>query len=39
MTWPQRIAAVTAEQIVAAARAVLREERSVTGILLQKPRS
>lgn len=38
-TWPQRIAAVTAEQVTAAARAVLREERSVTGVLLPKPGS
>lgn len=37
--WPQRVAAVTAEQVIAAARAVLVEERGVTGILLQKPRS
>lgn len=38
-TWPQRIAAVTAAQVTAAARAVLREERSVTGLLLPKPGS
>lgn len=32
--WPERIAAVTAERVAAAARAVLDERRSVTGILL-----
>jgi len=32
--WPQRIAAVTLDQVNAAAKAVLREERSVTGELL-----
>jgi zinc protease len=32
--WPQRIAAVTAEQVNAAARTVLDERRSVTGLLL-----
>ena len=32
--WPERIGAVTAEQVGAAARAVLVEKRSVTGILL-----
>jgi len=37
--WPERIAAVTAEQVIAAARAVLREESSVTGLLLPKPSS
>jgi zinc protease len=33
-SWPDRIAAVTAEQVTAAARAVLRPERSATGLLL-----
>jgi zinc protease len=33
-SWPDRIAAVTAEQVNAAARAVLLENRSVTGRLL-----
>ncbi len=37
--WPSRIASVTVEQVVEAARAVLRLERSVTGELLPKPRS
>ncbi len=37
--WPARIAAVTPAQVTAAARAVLREERSVTGVLLPKPSS
>lgn len=37
--WPRRIAAVTPEQVTAAARAVLDEARSVTGYLLQKPPS
>ncbi len=32
--WPQRIAAVTADQVNEAARHVLRDERSVTGLLL-----
>jgi len=37
--WPQRIGAVTAAQVNAAARAVLQPERSVTGLLLPKPAS
>jgi zinc protease len=37
--WPQRIGAVTAAQVNAAARAVLRAERSVTGHLLPRPSS
>ncbi len=37
--WPERIEAVTAEQVLAAARAVLRDEQSVTGLLLPKPSS
>ena len=32
--WPDRIAAVTADQVNAAARAILRPERSATGLLL-----
>ncbi|MBT3170984.1 MAG: insulinase family protein, partial [Rhodospirillaceae bacterium] len=32
--WPERVAAVTREQIMAVARRVLRPERSVTGYLL-----
>ena len=35
-SWPERIAAVTLEQIQAAAKAVLQNGRSVTSILLQK---
>ncbi len=35
--WPERIEAVTAEDILAAARAVLRDESSVTGLLLPQP--
>ena len=35
--WPDRIDAVTAADVTAAARAVLREERSVTAVLLPKP--
>jgi zinc protease len=35
--WPARIGAVTAEQVNIAARAVLKPEGSVTGILLPKP--
>ncbi|MGQ0664048.1 MAG: M16 family metallopeptidase [Pseudomonadota bacterium] len=38
-TWPQSIAAVTAAEVDAAARAVLREARSVTGLLLPGPGS
>jgi zinc protease len=37
--WPQRIGAVTAAQVNAAARAILQPERSVTGLLLPKPAS
>ena len=37
--WPERIEAVTAEAVKAAARAVLRDEQSVTGLLLPKPTS
>ncbi|MEE8172997.1 MAG: pitrilysin family protein [Alphaproteobacteria bacterium] len=33
-SWPERVAAVTRQQIMAAARAVLRLELSVTGILM-----
>ena len=33
-SWPQRIAAVTPEQVNEAARAVLKDERAVTGLLL-----
>ncbi len=36
--WPDRIAAVTAEQILAAAKSVLDRRRSVTGILLPEER-
>jgi zinc protease len=32
--WPERIAAVTTNEVLAAARAVLRDEISVTGELL-----
>ena len=35
--WPARIEAVTAEDIMAAARHVFRKRRSVTGILLSQP--
>jgi zinc protease len=38
-TWPQRISAVTAAQVTAAARAILRDERAVVGVLLPKPSS
>lgn len=38
-SWPERIEAVTAEQVNAAAAAVLRDEQSVTGALLPKPTS
>ena len=33
-SWPNRVAAVTREQIMAIAREILRPERSVTGLLL-----
>jgi zinc protease len=35
--WPDRIAAVTRDEVLAAARAVLRDEVSVTGELLPEP--
>ncbi len=35
--WPERIGAVTAEQVNAAAEYVLRPERSVTGRLIPAP--
>ncbi|MCG8359849.1 MAG: insulinase family protein [Kiloniellales bacterium] len=38
-SWPERIEAVTAEQVNAAARAVFDARRSVTGVLLPKPTS
>ncbi len=37
--WPERIKAVTQEQVLKAAQAVLRPERSVTGVLLPAPAS
>lgn len=37
--WPERIGQVTPEQVNEAARYVLREHQSVTGILLPKPTS
>lgn len=37
--WPERIAAVTPGQVTAAARAVLEERSSVTGILLPAPKT
>ena len=36
--WPERIGAVTVEQINAAARAVLQDSRAVTALLLQQPK-
>ncbi|MSP47743.1 MAG: insulinase family protein [Alphaproteobacteria bacterium] len=38
-SWPRRIEAVTRDEVIAAARAVLRPESSVTSILLPKPTS
>jgi zinc protease len=35
--WPDRIGAVTVEEVNAAARATLRDEESVTGQLLPEP--
>ncbi len=35
--WPERIEAVTLDQVNAAARDVMRDERSVTGLLLPEP--
>lgn len=37
--WPERIEAVTVEQVAAAARAVLKDETSVTSLLLAEPTS
>ena len=37
--WPERIEAVTVDAVNAAARAVLKENHSVTGVLLPKPTS
>ncbi len=37
--WPKRIEAVTRDEVIAAARAVLKPESSVTAILLPKPTS
>lgn len=36
-SWPERIAAVTVEEVETAARSVFKEERSVTGLLLPDP--
>ena len=36
--WPERIAAVTAAEVNAAARRVLKEANSVTAILLPEPK-
>ena len=36
--WPERIGAVTVEQINAAARVVLQDSRAVTALLLQQPK-
>lgn len=38
-SWPQRIAAVTVDQVNAALRAILRQEGHTTGILLPRPGS
>lgn len=38
-SWPRRIEAVTRDEVLAAAKAVLRPESSVTSILLPKPTS
>ena len=38
-SWPERIAAVTVDQVNRAARAVFVDRRSVTGLLLPKPAS
>ncbi|MEM6492222.1 MAG: pitrilysin family protein, partial [Pseudomonadota bacterium] len=37
--WPERIEAVTAEAVLAAARRVFNDDRSVTGLLLPEPTS
>ena len=37
-TWPERIAAVTAEQVMHAARSILEDRKSVTGVLLPDQR-
>ncbi len=36
-SWPERIGAVTREQVDAAARAVLQDKKSVTSVLLPEP--
>ncbi len=38
-SWPERIGAVTREQVEAAARAVLRDKKSVTSVLLPDSKS
>ncbi len=38
-SWPDRVAQVTPEQVLAAAKHVFQEHQSVTGILLPKPTS
>ena len=38
-SWPERIGAVSLDQVNAALRAVLDETRSVTGLLLPEPSS
>src|SRR5207244_11458163 len=37
--WPERIAAVTVEDVARAARAILNDETAVVGVLLPKPSS
>ncbi len=38
-SWPERVAAVTVEDVIAAARHVFHPEQSVTGILLPEPQA
>ncbi len=38
-TWPQRIGAVTADEVNAAAKLVIRDDTAVTGVLLPEPTS
>ena len=38
-SWPDRIGAVTVEQVTTALRAVLRGDNALTGVLLEKERA
>ena len=38
-SWPERIGAVTVDEVNAAARLVIREDVAVTGVMLPEPSS